>query len=227
MVLAEGISTKLALDFWRIPVHYEVNTLWLVPSVVSMLLKVDRDEEGLEYCKKKITHAFIGTAPLPLQARVEFQSRYGVTLLESYGLSETLFVTTNSHRREIMVGSVGYPLDGIEIRIKDESGCNLPPGHKGEIFIKTPDLMANQTLNTSQEAFPSGDIGFLGDSGELYITDRKKDLIARGGIKISPQTIENMLAKLSVVEQVAVVGIPHEIQGEEIVAVIRFKPGTV
>ena len=232
VVLSDGISSKLALEFWHIPVRYEVNTLWLVPTVVSMLLKVDRDEEGLEYCQKKITHAFIGTAPLPLQTRRKFQSRYGTTLLESYGLSETLFVTTNSRGRKIREDSVGHPLDGIEIKIKDESGCDLHTGQEGEIFIKTPDLMAGyldyQSLKTAPaptQEFSSGDIGLLGNSGELYITGRKKDLIIRGGIKVSSQAIENVLAKLSVVEEVIVVGIPHEIQGEEIVVAIQFKLG--
>ncbi len=231
VVLTRGLDPRLPLEFWENCIRYDVNTFWLVPTLMAMLLKVDRDERGPLHCRDKVKNIFVGTAPLTVRLRRAFEDKYGVRVWESYGLSETLFVTTNSRARPVRDGSAGYPLPGVRLRIKDEAGRDLPAGREGEIFIETPDLMAGYLeegtgrLQPPASSFASGDMGRVGPDGELYITDRKKDLIIRAGYNVSPQAVENVLLSHPAVEQAAVVGAPHELQGEEIVAAVKLRPG--
>lgn len=231
VVLTRGLDPRLPLEFWENCVRCGVNTFWLVPTLMAMLLKVDRDERGPRHCREKVKNVFVGTAPLTVKLRRAFEEAYGVRVWESYGLSETLFVTTNSRARPVRDGSAGYPLPGVRLRVRNESGEDLPVGQEGEIFIETPDLMAGYLeegtgdLRPPAAPFASGDMGRIGPAGELYITDRKKDLIIRAGYNISPQAVENALLAHPAVEQVAVVGVPHELQGEEIVAAVKLRSG--
>jgi len=176
---------------------------------------------------------FVGTAPLPMKLKRDFEDKFGKSLLESYGLSETLIVTANTWNSEYKPGSVGLPLPGIGLRIADESGNEMPPGADGDIWIRsasvTPGYLDDNSLpDVARQPggwFPSGDIGHIGPDGYLFITGRKKDLIIRGGINLSPRAIEEVLAEHEAVDDVAVVGVPDEFYGEEIVAVVKLKDG--
>lgn len=233
VVISRPFDARLVLEFWNTPIKYGVNTLWLVPAILSALMLIDRNRAGLTYCREHVKTVCVGTAPLPLKLKQGFEERYGVELFESYGLSETLFVTTNSKRIEYLPGSVGQPLPGIALKIVNESAAEVPHGEEGEIWIRTPFGTAGylnyQTLqlDTSDlgEWFPSGDIGYLTPTGHLFITGRKKDIIIRGGINISPRGAEDVLMGHESVAQVAVVGVPHELYGEEVVAVVKLKAG--
>lgn len=233
VVVSPVFDARLALKFWEAPIKYNVNTLWLVPTILSALMQVDRSRAGLAYCREHIKTICVGTAPLPLKLKSEFEDRYGVELLESYGLSETLFVATNSKKVEYLPGSVGCALRGIALKIVRDQGSELPYTEEGEIWINTPYLMAGyldyKTLQpdglTLGEWFPSGDIGHLTPDGHLFITGRKKDLIIRGGINISPRAIEDVLIEHESIEDVSVLGIPHSFYGEEVVAVVKLKAG--
>jgi long-chain acyl-CoA synthetase len=221
------------MEFWDMPMKYGVNTLWLVPTILSALMRIDRNRAGLAYCRERIGTVCVGTAPLPVKLKHDFEDKYQVVLLESYGLSETLFIATNSKKVKCAPGSVGRALPGIALKIVDEGTAEVLPGEDGEIWIGTPSLMAGylnyQTLQLDTqdqgEWFPSGDIGHLTPDGHLFITDRKKDLIIRGGINISPRAIEDVIAEHESIAQVAVVGLPHEFYGEEVVAVVKLKAG--
>jgi acyl-CoA synthetase (AMP-forming)/AMP-acid ligase II len=233
VVLSRPFDARLVLEFWNTPIKYGVNTLWLVPAILSALMFIDRNPAGLAYCREHVKTVCVGTAPLPLKLKRDFEDKYGVELFESYGLSETLFVTTNSKKTEYLPGSVGQPLPGITLKIVGESAPEVPHGEEGEIWIRTPFVTAGylnyQTLQLDSsdlgEWFPSGDIGYLTPSGHLFITGRKKDIIIRGGVNISPRGAEDVLLGHESVAQVAVVGVPHELYGEEVVAVVRLKAG--
>jgi long-chain acyl-CoA synthetase len=108
---------------------------------MSILLKMDRGQLGEEFCRQRVRRAFVGFAPLPLKLKAGFEAKYGVRMIENYGLSETLFVTARS-AAVAGTGYVGEVLPGIELRVVGEDGSPLPPGVEGEIQILTPDLMA-------------------------------------------------------------------------------------
>jgi long-chain acyl-CoA synthetase len=232
VVVDHVFDARSSLHFWEKANSNRVNTLWLAPTVLSILLRMDRGRTGEEFCRSFVRHTFVGFAPLPVKVKVEFESRYGVQIIENYGLSETLFVTARSKDALDAPGYVGEALRGIGLRTVNDEGRPVPLGADGEIEILTPDLMAGY-LNAEGEVsdahaenwFPTGDVGHLDDRGSLFITGRKKDLIIRGGVNISPAAIENELMHAPGIVDVAVVSIPHELYGEDIVAVLKLNPG--
>lgn len=221
VVLTPGFGPRSVLDFWKIPMKHDVNALWLNPSIAAALVLADRDEAGRAWCRKNIRKAFIGTAPLHVKVKRDFEAAYGVALYESYGLSETLLAAAVGPKTGRVEGSVGVALPGVELQVRD-----------GEVLIKTPHLMAgyldyktSKVAPEPSEWFASGDLGELAANGRLTITGRKKDMIIRAGLNVSPLAVENILLEHEAVAQAAVVGVPDELSGEEIVAVIRAKPG--
>jgi len=228
VVISHTFDARSALQFWEPALEHGVNTLWLVPTIMSILMEMDRGTVGEEFCKEKVKLALVGTAPLPIRLRKDFEKRYGISLYENYGLSETLFISTNAPKLPVLDGSVGRILSGVEVTVLDESGNPLSYGDEGEIWVQTPHIMEGYydtdtkqpDFMDKQAWFPTGDIGQLAATGELFITGRKKDLIIRGGINISPAAIENILHEHPAVTECAVVGIPHALYGEDIAAVV-------
>ena len=222
VVMTPGFGPRTPLDFWRLPMKHGVNALWLNPTIAAALLRVDRDEAGRAWCRKNVRRCFIGTAPLHAALKREFEETYGVPLYESYGLSETLLLTANGPKTGAVEGAAGRPLPGIGLREID-----------GEICVHTPHLMAGpldyETSRVVPPAesgwFPTGDLGDLGSDGLLRITGRKKDVILRAGLNVSPRALEEVLLLHAAVAQAAVVGVPSELMGEDIVAIVRLKPG--
>jgi acyl-CoA synthetase (AMP-forming)/AMP-acid ligase II len=240
VVVDHVFDARSSLHFWDKATNNRVNTLWLAPTVLSILLRMDRGRTGEEFCRSSVRHAFVGFAPLPLKVKNEFEARYGVRLIENYGLSETLFVTARSRTDFGAGGYVGESLPGVELRIANDSDSDndndhekaVPPGVDGEVQILTPDLMAGYlnadgALSKMDAAswFPTGDVGHLDEHGSLFITGRKKDLIIRGGVNISPAAIEESLMHIPGVAEVAVVSIHHELYGEDVVAVLKLDAG--
>ena len=224
VVLSEAFNARSALNFWLQAKKYAVNTLWLVPTIMSILLEMDRGKESIEYCREKVVLTLAGTAPLPVRLRKEFENKYGVNVFENYGLSETFFISSNTPADLVVDGSVGRIFPGLEVRIEKNQD-------EGEIYVNSPYLMNgyyNPELGeiekiSRNESFPTGDIGILNSQGYLFITGRKKDLIIRGGINISPAAIEEIFYQHPAILECAVVGVPHQIYGEEIAAVVRLK----
>ena len=230
-------DARSSLTFWERAGKFQVNTLWLSPTVLSILLKMDRGRQGEDYCRSSIRKTFVGFAPLPAKVKSEFEARYGVLLIENYGLSETLFVTARSGKsadsHDKTQGYVGESLPGIRLRACDAHGSVVPSDEEGEIQLLTPDLMAGYLSEGGELQrvdagawFPTGDYGRIDHTGSLFITGRKKDLIIRGGINISPAAIEEVLLHAAHVVDAAVVSVPHEIYGEDMVAVLKLDPGT-
>jgi long-chain acyl-CoA synthetase len=231
VVVDHVFDARSSLRFWEKAKNNKVNTLWMAPTVLSILLRMDRGHAGEEFCRSSVRHVFVGFAPLSLKVKDEFESRYGVRLIENYGLSETLFVTARSETTFAGRGYVGEALPGIALRIVDDRGEYLAPGMDGEVQILTPDLMAGyldadgRLLETnSSEWFATGDVGHLDGETSLSITGRKKDIIIRGGVNISPAAIEEVLMQADGVSEAAVVSIPHDLYGEDIVAVLKLEP---
>ncbi|MGE0759509.1 MAG: AMP-binding protein [Pirellulaceae bacterium] len=234
VVLNRTFDARAALDFWRPAIEHGVNTLWLVPTILAILLEMDRGSDGEKYCREHVRLALIGTAPLSTRLRQDFEQRYGVTLFENYGLSETFFISTNSPSTPVLDRCVGRILPGVEVAIVDAEGKALPYGQEGEIRVCSPYLMngyydlESRRIHAVAEGdwFATGDIGIQSANGDLSITGRKKNLIIRGGINVSPRQIENVLQSHPAVLECAVVGIPHFVYGEDIAAAVRLEKGT-
>jgi long-chain acyl-CoA synthetase len=232
VVIDHVFDARSSLSFWDRANRHQANTLWLAPTVMSILMKMDRGHVGEEFCRQSVRQSFVGFAPLPLKLKADFETRYGVQMIENYGLSETLFVTARSSASGSGTGYVGEVLPGIALRVVGEDGSTLPPRADGEIQILTPDLMAGyldekgrlKEVNAG-EWFPTGDFGHLDERGALFVTGRKKDVIIRGGVNVSPAAIEEALLHAKGVVDAAVVSIPHDLYGEDIVAVLKLEPG--
>lgn len=233
VVIGDVFNPQQALNFWHTPIKYKVNTLWLVPTILSILLKLDRGQEGADYCRQFIQQVFVGTAPLPLKLREEFEERYCIRLLENYGLSETLFISAVTPRTSQTRGDVGKILPACSVSIIDPGGNESAFNTEGEIAVTTPSLMlgyldeeTGELKNADRKKrFYTGDVGYLNSAGLLFISGRKKDLIIKGGINISPQAIENVLMNHEAVEKAVIVGVPHIIYGEDVSAVVKLKEG--
>lgn len=224
VVFSKQFDVSMVGSLSKVIEKYDVNTLWLVPSIMSIMNRFDRsDKDSLEIYRKKIKLSLVGTAPLSMKTRKSFEDKYGIFPLENYGLSETFFISTNTIDTLTKICSVGKVLDGVEVEL----------GGDGEMIVKSEFLMGGYLLESEDSRnmlennrFKTGDIGYIKD-GMLYLTDRKKDLIIRGGENISPKEIESLLLEIDGIDEVAVVGIEHEIYGEDIIAFIVGGQGAV
>ena len=195
LVLLQAFEARSIVDFWTDIVKEGVDVIWSSPTMLYALLQLDRDPRGIEYCQKDHPVFCVGTGPLSLETKTEFEKKYKVEIFESYGLSELLIVSTNSRKTWGKDRSVGRLLPGLRLKITDNDGQALGFGIEGEIWVLTPFIMMGYLNDQSKEVestsiddwFKTGDIGYLDAENNLYITGRKKDLIIRGGLNISPE----------------------------------------
>jgi long-chain acyl-CoA synthetase len=174
-----------------------------------------------------------GGASLPVEILRGFEEKFGCIILEGYGLSETSPVASFNHPdRERKPGSIGTPIQGVEMRLIDDDWNTVPEGKIGEIAIRGHNVMKgywNKPEATAEAIrdgwFRTGDMAKADDDGYYYIVDRKKDLIIRGGYNVYPREIEEVLHEHPAVAEVAVIGIPHPSLGEEVGAAVALKQG--
>ena len=174
-----------------------------------------------------------GGAALPEQVRLDFENTFDCRVQQGYGLSESFAIATGyDGQTPYRPGSAGQPAPGLEIRIDDYKNQPLPARKVGEICLRganiTPGYWQDPSATVaaiSGEWFRTGDVGYLDEDGFLFITDRKKDLIIKGGENISPGEIEDVIYMHPAVAEVAVIGVPDDLFGEEIWAVVQTKPG--
>jgi len=177
-----------------------------------------------------------GSAPLLIETFVAWQQRTGHTILERYGMSETIMLTSNPYDAkdgERRGGTVGFPLPGVSLRVQDEGGQRVPVGEIGGIQVKGPNVfkgywrMPEKTKEefTEDGYFKTGDVGKFDERGYVTIVGRSKDLIISGGYNVYPAEIEGYINELPGVAESAVVGVPHADFGEVGVAVVVRQPG--
>jgi long-chain acyl-CoA synthetase len=202
-----------------------------VPTMYFALLHHPRaaeyDLSSLEVCAS-------GGAPMPVEVMRTFDERYGADIIEGYGLSETSPVASlNVRDRPKRPGSIGVPLWGVEFRLVDDQGQVIAEtGKPGEIHIRGHNIMKGyyKRPDATRDAivdgwFKTGDIATRDDDGYYRIVDRKKDLILRGGYNVYPREVEEVLYAHPAVAEAAVIGVPDARLGEEVKAVVAFKPG--
>jgi long-chain acyl-CoA synthetase len=171
-------------------------------------------------------------APLSDETARRAESVLGVEVRQGYGMTEATFSTMNAPPDARVLGSVGKPLWGIELRVVDEQGRDVPNGQSGQVIVRGHNVMshylfdAEATAETAPNGWVySGDVGQLDAEGRLRIVDRIKDLIIRGGYNVYPSEVENVLGAHPDVHDVAVLGRPDTFYGEEVVAVVVLREG--
>jgi long-chain acyl-CoA synthetase len=200
-----------------------------VPTMYAGMLHHDdadtADTSALELCVS-------GGAAMPVEIMRAFEAKFGCEILEGYGLSETSPVASFNRRgRERKPGSIGLPVDGVEMRLVDDAGNAVADA--GEIQIRGHNVMKGywQRSEATAEAidpegwFSTGDIARIDEDGYFFIVDRKKELVIRGGFNIYPREIEEVLYEHPDVREAAVIGIPHADLGEEVAAAVALKSG--
>ncbi|WP_144549869.1 class I adenylate-forming enzyme family protein [Bacillus sp. X1(2014)] len=208
---------------------YKVETFSAVPAMIHAMVSYPRAEQ---YNTTSLESVGSGSAPLPVALLRAFEQKFGAKVFEGYGLSEAAPVVT-AHKKgiEIKPGSVGIPIPGVELRIVDENGEEVPAGVVGEIIVRGDNVTPGYYQNTDETKrvlkdswLFTGDLARIDDEGYVYIVDRKKDLIIRGGFNVYPRDVEEILNAHEHVFEAAVVGVPDERMGEEMVAYVVKKP---
>jgi long-chain acyl-CoA synthetase len=205
----------------------------LFAGVPTMYFAILHFPEADRYDLSSVRYCMSGGAAMPVEVMRAFEDRYGVRILEGYGLSETSPVASfNSLERERKPGSIGHPVWGVEMAILDDQDRPLPGGERGEICIRGHNVMKGywKRLDATKETmrsgwFHSGDIGTRDADGAYFIVDRKKDMIIRGGFNVYPREVEEVLFAHPDIVEAAVVGVPHESHGEEVKAIVVTAPG--
>ncbi|MFE0513735.1 long-chain fatty acid--CoA ligase [Streptomyces sp. NPDC058964] len=199
-----------------------------VPTMYAALLQhpAEADVSTLRTCVS-------GGASLPVEVLHGFERRFGCMVLEGFGMSETSPVVSFNHPdRPRKPGSVGTPIRDVEVRLLDEKGQDVAPGEVGELAVRGPNVMKGY-WNLPEEtatAIPdgwlrTGDLARRDEDGYLYIVDRKKDMIIRGGYNVYPREIEEVLHEHPAVALAAVLGVPHDRLGEDVAAAVVLRPG--
>src|SRR4051794_4776398 len=174
-----------------------------------------------------------GGSSLPVEVLRGFDEAFGTKILEGYGLSETSPVATSSRPdRERKPGSIGQPIDGVEMKVVDDDGNEVPQGEVGEIIIRGHNVMKGYWNRPDATAavmrdgwFHTGDLARVDEDGYFFIVDRKKEMIIRGGYNVYPREIEEVLYEHPAVLEAAVIGVPDVSLGEDVGAAVVLKPG--
>ena len=201
-----------------------------VPTMYGALL---HHPERERYDTSTLRICITGGASMPVEVLRGFEEAFGCEVLEGYGLSETSPVACTNHPgRPRKPGSIGTPLEEVEMKLVDEDDNEVPRGEVGEIVIRGHNVMKGywQRPEATAEAmrgdwFHTGDMARVDEDGYYFIVDRKKDLIIRGGYNVYPREVEEVLYEHPKIREAAVVGVPHEEWGEEIGAAVVLHEG--
>ena len=217
-------------EFIALAEEWRVQRAALVPAMLQMLLAEPLEGADLS----SLRYVGSGAAPLPLDVLREFERRVpSAQVLEGYGCTETSAVISSNPPGRRRVGSVGLPIPGCTVAIVDDDGVPLHAGADGEICVRSPFVMSgywnapDETAQVMRDGWlHTGDIGHLDDDGYLYVVDRKKDLILRGGFNVYPRDVEDVLTEHPDVTMAGVVGRRDDRLGEEVVAYVSVRDGS-
>ena len=201
-----------------------------VPTMLIALCEAAR--AATELPPVRIAH--VGGASVPLEVARDFERTFGGEVYEGYGLTELSGIATTYVGGQLRkTGSVGFPLGGTELRIVSLDGEALPAGEIGEVQLRGPsvipgywqDAQATADAIDADDWLATGDVGYVDDEGYLFLVDRKKELIIRGGYNVYPREVEEVLYGHPEVLEAAVIGVPHDRLGEEVAALVVPRPG--
>ena len=210
--------------------EFRAETMSGVPTMFVYLLNYP---DASRYDTSSMRAWGSGAAPLPVEIVEPFERRFGGKLLEGYGLTEASpVVTAHTLSGVRKLGSVGRPIPGVTVSIRDDDDRALPAEEVGEVCVKGPNVMLGYYRNPEETArtirggwLRTGDMGRLDADNFLYIVERKKDLIIRGGFNIYPRDVEEVLYAFPKAAEAAVIGMPDALMGEEVMAFVVLKAG--
>ncbi len=206
---------------------------YIMSGVPTMYVYMLLYPEPKKYDLSSMKYWISGSAPLALETWKKFKEVFGFEIIEGWGLTEAgANNSVNPFDGLKKVGSIGLPMKGTDMQIMDDEGKTLPQNQQGEIVIRGPQLMKGYWKKPEETAqmlrdgwLHTGDVGYVDDDGYFWITDRKKDIIIKGGENISPRTIEEVLFTHPKVSEAAVIGTKSDIYGEDIKAFVVLRPG--
>jgi len=214
---------------------HDVTIFGGVPTMYWGLLNYKDTDNKFDFKKIKETLkcAVSGGAALPVQVLEDFKSRFEIDILEGYGMSEgSPVVTFNQLSVGCKAGSIGTPVWGVDVRLVDSEGSDVPRGEKGELIYRGPNVMKGYYKKPQANAetlkngwLYSGDVAIQDEDGFYFIVDRTKDMIIRGGLNVYPREVEEVMIQHEAVSLVAIIGIPDQHMGEEIKACVVLKEG--
>ena len=204
-----------------------------LPAVPTMYVYMLQYPDYKKFDISSIKYFICGSAPLSIEVWKQFKEKFGGEICEGWGLTEA---AANNAVNPVdglkKVGSIGLPMVGMEMKIFDNDGREVPQGQEGEIVIRGPMVMKGYWRQPEATAemihdgwLHTGDIGYVDADGYFFITDRKKDIIIKGGENISPRAIEEILYAHPAVAEAAVIGMKDPVYGEEVKAFVALKPG--
>jgi acyl-CoA synthetase (AMP-forming)/AMP-acid ligase II len=218
-------------SFWKTVDKYRVNYIYAVPTIFSVLLEQQADLS--KYDLSCIDVFFNSSAAIPHELMLKFEKHFKAKIYDVYGLSEAMGIAIHTVGEKKKKNSVGKIFKEVQVRIVDENDKELPLGEEGEIIVKSPWIMKEyfkmpeETKKAIKDGwFYTGDLGYTDNEDFMYITGRKKHVIIKGGMNISPQQVSDVFFKHKDVIDAAAVGIPDEKYGEDIVALVVIKKGS-
>jgi long-chain acyl-CoA synthetase len=225
-VLVQRFDPVTALD------TIDIRGVTVVPGAPPMWVAWSQLPDELLAPLQRVRLATTGAAKMPESAALDLQARCGVTLREGYGLTEASPVVTTSSGIEPRIGSVGKVVPGLELRLVDTDGTDVLSGDPGEIWVRGPNVFqgywrnpeATARVMTSDGWLRTGDVAVTDDDGYLWLVDRVKDVIIVSGFNVFPAEVEEVIAGLAGVSEVAVVGVAHPHTGEAVKAYVVREP---
>ncbi|MEH2284372.1 MAG: long-chain fatty acid--CoA ligase [Nostoc sp.] len=209
---------------------HKITMFFGVPTVFIKILNSEIPKQAFE----SIRYYFSAAAPMPVEIAQSWQEKYGIVIHEGYGLTETSPCACYNHDLKYKLGSIGAPIENVEMKIVDANEHQVQPGELGQILIRGPNVMLgywNRPFETAEVMkngwFYTGDIGRVDEDGFFYLVDRLKDMINVSGFKVYPTEVENVIYQHSSVAEVAVYGIKDAFKGEIVQANIILKHGHI
>ena len=233
LFLADNFNS-VRQDIWKIVANFNITYLQVVPTILFAMISTPYDDDNVE-ANLSLKYIGCGSAPLSIESQINFYNRFNVKVANLYGLSET----GPSHFDNPLLpnwepGSIGYPLTVNDCKIFSKDLNELKVGEIGQIGLKGDNVFVCYYKNKKayrnaffNDYFLTGDLGYKDETGKYYFSDREKDLIIRGGVNIVPGEIEEIIFKLKNVQSVAVIGVPHKLFGEEIIAFVEKKDNSL
>lgn len=212
---------------------HEVTVFAGVPTMYWGLLNYREDKFDYDKISENLKICASGGAALPVQVLTDFEKRFKVNIIEGYGMSEGSPVVTFNHLdADRKPGSIGTPVWGVEVKLVDDNGEEVPVGEKGELLYRGHNVMKGYYKRPEANAktlkggwMHSGDVAIKDETGYYFIVDRTKDMIIRGGLNVYPREVEETMINHEAVSLVAVIGIPDDQMGEEIKAYVVLNEG--
>ena len=218
--------------FLELVERHQVASTQMVPTMFHRLLALPEDERA-RYDVSSLTGVMHTGAPCPVHVKQALMDWLGPVVYETYGGTESVATIATPRRWLDNPGTVGKPIHGVTVHILDENGDELPPGEVGEIWIESAQARSTEYFNDAtktarmrrDDMVTLGDVGYLDENGLLFLRDRVVDMIISGGVNIYPAEIESVLLACPLVGDAAVIGIPDEEWGEQVLAIVEPAAG--